>query len=80
MVTVACNEAWSSISEAIADIVPQDAYASVRSLHHSASLVLVSLILSRNMVTSLIEHEQIKTTLPKAREAARLAEKVIFFF
>lgn len=29
------------------------------------------------MVTSLIEHEQIKTTLPKAREAARLAEKVI---
>lgn len=31
----------------------------------------------RNMVTSLIEHEQIKTTLPKAKEAARLAEKLI---
>jgi len=31
----------------------------------------------RNMVTSLIEHEQIKTTLPKARDAARLAEKMI---
>lgn len=29
-----------------------------------------------NMVTSLLEHEQIKTTLPKAREAARMAEKV----
>jgi ribosomal protein L17 len=28
------------------------------------------------MVSSLLEHEQIKTTLPKAKEAARLAEKV----
>lgn len=27
-------------------------------------------------MTSLLEHEQIKTTLPKARETARLAEKV----
>lgn len=31
----------------------------------------------RNLVTSLLEHEQIKTTLPKARETARLAEKII---
>lgn len=31
---------------------------------------------SRNLVTSLFEHEQIKTTLPKARDTARLAEKV----
>lgn len=31
----------------------------------------------RNLVTSLIQHEQVKTTLPKARDAARLAEKVI---
>lgn len=31
----------------------------------------------RNLVTSLFEHEQITTTLPKARDAARLAEKVI---
>lgn len=31
----------------------------------------------RNLVTSLIEHEQIKTTLPKARDTARLAEKII---
>jgi ribosomal protein L17 len=31
----------------------------------------------RNLVTSLFEHEQIKTTLPKARDTARLAEKVV---
>ena len=31
---------------------------------------------NRNLVTSLIQHEQIKTTLPKAKDAARLAEKV----
>jgi len=31
----------------------------------------------RNLVTSLFEHEQVKTTLPKAREAARFAEKII---
>jgi len=30
-----------------------------------------------NLVTSLIQHEQVKTTLPKARDAARLAEKII---
>ncbi|KAJ7597123.1 mitochondrial ribosomal protein L17 [Mycena floridula] len=35
------------------------------------------MLMLRNMVTSLFEHEQIKTTLPKAREAARLAEKMI---
>lgn len=28
------------------------------------------------MVSSLIEHEQIQTTVAKAKEAARLAEKV----
>jgi len=31
----------------------------------------------RNLVSSLLEHEQIKTTLPKAKEAARMAEKII---
>ncbi|KAG6888684.1 hypothetical protein C0995_006674 [Termitomyces sp. Mi166 len=31
----------------------------------------------RNLVTSLFEHEQISTTLPKARDTARLAEKII---
>ncbi|KAF9270313.1 mitochondrial ribosomal protein L17 [Marasmius fiardii PR-910] len=35
------------------------------------------MLMLRNLVTSLFEHEQIKTTLPKAREAARLAEKII---
>ncbi|KAF8591941.1 ribosomal protein L17 [Ramaria rubella] len=34
------------------------------------------MLMLRNLVTSLLEHEQIKTTLPKARETARLAEKV----
>ena len=31
----------------------------------------------RNMVTSLIEHERIVTTLPKAKELQSLAEKVV---
>ncbi|KAF8490708.1 ribosomal protein L17 [Gautieria morchelliformis] len=35
------------------------------------------MLMLRNLVTSLLEHEQIKTTLPKARETARLAEKII---
>lgn len=35
------------------------------------------LAMLNNMVTSLIEHEAIKTTLPKAKEARRLAERVI---
>ena len=30
-----------------------------------------------NMACSLIEHEQIKTTLPKAKELRRIAEKLI---
>ncbi|QHQ33822.1 50S ribosomal protein L17 [Algicella marina] len=30
-----------------------------------------------NMVCSLIEHEQIKTTLPKAKELKRIADKMI---
>ncbi|KAF5390287.1 hypothetical protein D9757_002852 [Collybiopsis confluens] len=35
------------------------------------------MLMLRNLVTSLFEHEQIKTTLPKAKETARLAEKII---
>ncbi|PFH54553.1 hypothetical protein AMATHDRAFT_134373 [Amanita thiersii Skay4041] len=35
------------------------------------------MLMLRNLVTSLVEHEQIRTTLPKARDAARLAEKLI---
>ncbi len=30
-----------------------------------------------NMVTSLLEHERITTTVPKAKEARRLAERII---
>ncbi|KAG8835214.1 hypothetical protein FRC17_004776 [Serendipita sp. 399] len=35
------------------------------------------MLMLRNMVSSLIEHEQIQTTFPKAKEAARLTEKLI---
>ncbi|KZT43753.1 ribosomal protein L17, partial [Sistotremastrum suecicum HHB10207 ss-3] len=35
------------------------------------------MLMLRNLVTSLLNHEQIKTTLPKARDTARLAEKMI---
>lgn len=31
----------------------------------------------KNMVTSLLEHERITTTIPKAKEARRMAEKII---
>jgi large subunit ribosomal protein L17 len=30
-----------------------------------------------NMVTSLLEHEAIKTTVPRAKEARKLAERII---
>lgn len=33
--------------------------------------------LLRNLVTSLIQHESISTTWPKAKEAQRIAEKMI---
>jgi large subunit ribosomal protein L17 len=35
------------------------------------------LAMLRNMVTSLLEHERITTTVPKAKEARKMAEKVI---
>lgn len=35
--------------------------------------------LLRNLVTSLFEHESISTTWPKAKEAQRLAEKLVTF-
>jgi large subunit ribosomal protein L17 len=35
------------------------------------------LAMLHNMVTSLIEHERITTTIPKAKEARRMAERVI---
>ncbi|WYD81018.1 MAG: 50S ribosomal protein L17 [Candidatus Electrothrix gigas] len=33
--------------------------------------------MTRNIVTSLLEHERISTTVPKAKEARRVAEKMI---
>lgn len=35
------------------------------------------LAMLHNMVTSLLEHERIETTVPKAKEARRMAEHVI---
>jgi large subunit ribosomal protein L17 len=35
------------------------------------------LAMLRNMVTSLLDHEKITTTVPKAKEARKMAEKVI---
>jgi large subunit ribosomal protein L17 len=32
-----------------------------------------------NMVTSLIEHERIKTTVPKAKEVRRLADQMVTY-
>ena len=45
-----------------------------RKLHRTTSHRLAML---DNMVISLLEHERIKTTLPKAKEARRLAERII---
>ncbi|MCI5145999.1 MAG: 50S ribosomal protein L17, partial [Candidatus Electrothrix sp. AR3] len=35
------------------------------------------LAMMRNIVTSLLEHERIVTTVPKAKEARRVADKMI---
>jgi len=73
--SLTCNEAWGRLSQILKDILAQDADVEVciilGPLGKSSHLVA-----DRNMVTSLFEHEQISTTLPKARDAARLAEKV----
>src|SRR5262249_55754896 len=45
-----------------------------RKLHRTTSHRLAML---DNMVTSLLEHEAIHTTVPKAKEARRLAERII---
>jgi len=39
-------------------------------------LLMNPFLFPRNLVTSLVEHEQIQTTLAKAKETSRLAEKV----
>jgi ribosomal protein L17 len=43
-------------------------------VHPGPSLTAV---VDRNMVTSLIHHERIKTTVPKAKELRRVAEKMV---
>ena len=35
------------------------------------------LAMLRNMVTSLIEHDRIRTTVPKAKELRRVADKMV---
>ena len=45
-----------------------------RKLHRTTSHRLAML---HNMVTSLLEHEAIRTTLPKAKEARAIAERII---
>lgn len=37
------------------------------------------LALMRNLVTALFEHERIKTTLPKAKECRRFADRMVTF-
>jgi hypothetical protein len=69
-------EAWRGVSQVLKDIVAQNADATVSRKRPTCISNDVDQPTSRNLVTSLFEHEQIKTTLPKARDAARLAEKV----
>ena len=45
-----------------------------RKLHRTTSHRLAML---NNMVTSLLEHQAIRTTLPKAKEARKMAERII---
>jgi large subunit ribosomal protein L17 len=45
-----------------------------RKLHRTTSHRLAML---NNMVTSLLEHEAIRTTVPKAKEARKMAERII---
>jgi len=45
-----------------------------RKLHRTTSHRLAMLA---NMVTSLLEHEAIRTTAPKAKEARKMAERII---
>src|SRR4051812_21613429 len=45
-----------------------------RKLHRTTSHRLAML---HNMVTSLLEHEAIRTTVPRAKEARKMAERII---
>lgn len=72
------HEAWYRISQAVQTYSTQDAYAKVKIAQvRGHTILLINLFpFPRNLVTSLVEHEQIQTTLAKAKEASRLAEKV----
>ena len=87
------HETWRRLSQVLENIIPQNADATVKPISPTKLFQYIlltrdsSICIRSNLVTSLIQHEQVKTTLPKARDAARLAEKVflsiylsIFFF
>lgn len=78
------DEAWRRLSQILKNVIASDADATVKLYflcsRFSNILFDATSFLFRNLVTSLIQHEQVKTTLPKARDAARLAEKVVLLF
>lgn len=45
--------------------------------HRWAMLRYVNILMIRNQVTSLIKHERIKTTVPKAKELRKVADKMV---
>ena len=46
-------------------------------MHSKCRTQLSPVTLLRNMATSLIEHERIKTTLPKAKELRRVMDRLV---
>jgi hypothetical protein len=74
------HEAWCCFPQVLENFLASDVNAEVRCCSLDFLRDQETLNGSRNLVTSLFEHEQIKTTLPKARDAARLAEKVTWRF
>lgn len=75
ILNVFSNSAWCCLPKALPDLLPSHAHAAVGQFPEDQS-INPSDPSHRNLVSSLLEHEQIKTTLPKAKETARLAEKV----
>lgn len=69
------HEAWCSLQKVFEDLLASYAHAEVSPAILPCIFVFTPM-LYRNLVTSLFKYEQIKTTLPKARDTARLAEKV----
>lgn len=69
--------AWRCLSKALPDFLPSHAHVAVRYFDRVRPKPRSLTVLCRNLVSSLLEREQIKTTLPKAKEAARMAEQVL---